>query len=116
MERRKDTPRGAFFEMADLLAAHAREGRLSHRFLNIPSMRMSVYRLDAGADDPQTPHEDDEIYYVLEGRGKFQIDGELRLAQPGSVIFVAATVPHKFIEIEENLTVLVFFSHHKPAA
>ncbi len=111
----KDTPRGAFFEMADLLAAHAREKKLAHRFFNVPSLRMSVYKLAAGADDPQAPHEDDEIYYVLEGRAKILVDNEARPVQSGSVIFVAAAVPHKFIEIEEDLTVLVFFSHHKPA-
>ena len=112
MERQKDTPRGAFFEMADLLAAHARGGQLGHRFMNIPSLRMGIYKLPAGANDPQAPHEEDEVYYVLSGRAKFQIDGELKTAQPGSVIFVAAKVPHKFVDIAEDLTTLVFFSHY----
>ena len=116
MERSADTPRGAIFEMADLLAAHAREGKLGHRFMNIPSLRMGIYKLPAGSADPQAPHEEDEVYYVLEGRAKFQIDGDLRPVQPGSVVFVATGIPHKFVEIEEDLTTLVFFSHHKPTA
>jgi quercetin dioxygenase-like cupin family protein len=116
MERSTETPRGAFFELAELLNAHARAGELSHRFINIPSLRLSIYKLPAGGADPQTPHEDDEVYYIISGRAKFQIDGELRLAQAGSIIFAATNVPHKFVEIEEDLTILVFYSHYKPAA
>jgi len=102
--------------MAELLAAHARDGKLGYRFMNIPSLRMGIYKLPAGTEDPQAPHEEDEVYYVLEGRAKFQFDGALQPVQPGSVVFVAAAVPHKFIDIEEDLTTLVFFSHHKPSA
>lgn len=109
-----ETPRDAYFELDELEAGHARGGQLAHRFFRVPSLRMTLYKLPAGADDPQTPHEDDEIYYVLEGRANFRVDNNIRPVKPGTIIFVKARAPHKFIDITEDLSVLVFFSHYQP--
>jgi len=59
---------------------------------------LSVYELPAGAHDPQQPHGEDEVYYVVAGRAKLDVDGEQRPVSPGDVVFVAAEVPHKFVE------------------
>jgi hypothetical protein len=34
--------------------------------------------------------------------------------QPGSIIYVAATSEHRFVEIEEDMTLLVFFGTPTP--
>jgi mannose-6-phosphate isomerase-like protein (cupin superfamily) len=36
-------------------------------FLRVPSLSAGIYVLDTGATDPQTPHHDDEVYYVASG-------------------------------------------------
>ena len=63
-----------------------------------------------GATDRQRPHREDEVYYVISGRGSIQVAGEDRPVKPGSLVFVAAGVGHRFHSIEEDLRVLVFWA------
>ncbi len=71
----------------------------------------------AGSTDRQRPHEEDEVYYVISGRGAIRVDGEDRPVQAGSLVFVAAHVEHRFHSIKDDLRVLVFWAppHHRPA-
>src|SRR5687767_15646825 len=79
-------------------------------FLRRETMSMGLYVLDAGADDEQQPHTEDEVYYVIEGRAVLEIDGDQRPVQPGTVVHVAAGVRHRFHSIASKLSVLVFFA------
>jgi mannose-6-phosphate isomerase-like protein (cupin superfamily) len=98
------------FEMITLLEEHARSGKLYLEFQRVLSLSMGVYRLPAGGVDPQSPHTEDEVYYVVSGKTQIQVGEENRWVGPGSIVFVAAHVPHRFHTIEEDLTVLVFFA------
>ncbi len=73
-------------------------------------MSLGIYSLAAGSVDLQSSHKQDEVYYVLAGKAKLQVKNEARPVQTGSIAFVAAHDKHKFIEIEEDLTLLVFFA------
>jgi len=97
------------YELADLRAARAASGRLFHEFIRTHDLSVGLYELPAGATDPQGPHTEDEVYHVLSGRATISVGGEDRPVGPGSVVFVAADVPHCFNDITEDLTVLVFF-------
>jgi mannose-6-phosphate isomerase-like protein (cupin superfamily) len=97
------------WELTDLEAARSASGRLYHEFLSVPDLSGGLYVLDAGATDPQSPHTEDELYVVMSGRGTVFVGGETRPIQTGSVIFVAAHVEHRFIDIEERLVLLVMF-------
>ena len=79
-------------------------------FLHVPSLSMGVYHLKAGQQDPQQPHTEDEVYYVLSGRAKLRAGTEERPVQPGALIFVERLIEHRFFDIREDLTVLVFFA------
>lgn len=81
-----------------------------YEFLRIPAMSMGLYKLPAGGVDGQSPHNEDETYYVVSGRAQMEIAGERQPVQAGSVIFVAAHVDHRFVEIEEELVIVVFFA------
>lgn len=98
------------YELRDLLAQQQATGRAYFEFLRVPSMSMGVYSLLAGGVDPQQPHTEDEVYYVVSGRGQIRVGDEDRPIGPGSIVFVAATVDHRFHTIEEDLTILVFFA------
>ena len=98
------------FEIADVDARRAAAGRLYEEFLRVGSMSAGLYVLEAGATDPQTPHAEDEIYYVTAGRGQIEVAGESRPVQPGSVIFVGKGVEHRFHSIDERLELLVLFA------
>lgn len=64
----------------------------------------------AGSIDHQRPHLEDEVYYVISGKGKIRVADEDRAVKAGSLVFVAAHVEHRFHDIEEDLRVLVFWA------
>ena len=92
------------------LANTTTDSRRYHEFLRLPAMSAGVYVLPAGGTDSQRPHQEDEIYYVIHGRAKMRLGGEERPVRPGDVIFVEAGLPHRFLEIQEQLTLLVVFT------
>ena len=98
------------FEIADMMEDRARSGLPYHEFLRSPDLSLGLYHLAAGAEDPQQPHTEDEIYYVVQGKGIVSVDGEDRLVQAGSTIFVGTSVEHRFHSITEDLTLLVVFA------
>jgi mannose-6-phosphate isomerase-like protein (cupin superfamily) len=73
-------------------------------------MSLGLYVLAAGSEDPQQPHTEDEVYHVVRGHATIRVGEEDRAVGPGSVIYVAAHVPHRFHTIEEDLELLVFFA------
>ena len=97
------------WELDEVEADQAASGRLYHEFLTVPDLSCGLYVLDAGATDPQSPHGEDELYYVVTGRARVTVGDTTRDIKPGSMVFVAATVPHKFHDITERLELLVVF-------
>jgi mannose-6-phosphate isomerase-like protein (cupin superfamily) len=96
-------------ELADLLRERVASGRLYHEFIRTHDLSVGVYVLPAGGTDPQGPHTEDEVYYVISGRGTISVGDEERPVQAGSVVFVGADVAHRFHDIEEELVILVLF-------
>ena len=109
-----DEPPVETFDVPSLEEARAevqhRTGELYLEFLRRDSMSCGLYVLEAGADDPQEPHQEDEVYVVLEGRARLMVAGRDHPVGPGSVLFVARTVAHHFHDVSERLSVLVFFA------
>ena len=79
-----------------------------------PSVGLAVW--PAGSIDRQQPHKEAEVYYVISGRGSIRVADEDRPVKPGSLVFVAAGVEHRFHDIEEDLRVLVFWAPPHVAA
>ena len=79
-------------------------------FLRVASLSMGVYRLKAGQDDEQRPHAEDEVYFVVSGKASFRAEGQEQTVASGTLIFVERSVEHRFFDITEDLTVLVFFA------
>ena len=98
------------FSISELLSKQGQSGKPWLPFLKVPSLYCGVYVLKAGAEDPQSPHDDDEVYYVESGRGMIRVEGEDHPIEPGGVIFVKAGAAHHFHSIEDDLKLLVFFS------
>jgi mannose-6-phosphate isomerase-like protein (cupin superfamily) len=99
----------AVFDVEKVLSEVTPDRRY-HEFLRIAAMSSGVYVLPAGATDKQSPHKEDEIYYVVRGRGKIRIGGQGTPISQGSLIFVEAKAEHRFFDIEEELVLLVFFA------
>lgn len=92
-------------------------GKVAYQeFLRVPSLSCGVYHLPAGSQDMQSPHDEDEVYLVLEGRARMKTGEELQDVRPGTVLYIRATETHSFFEIEEDMTLLVFFAAQPPEA
>ncbi|HEX9341188.1 MAG TPA: cupin domain-containing protein [Thermoplasmata archaeon] len=98
------------FEIAELSARRKRQGRTYLEFLRVSTMSGGLYALPKAAMDPQSPHTEDEVYVVTGGRARIRVGSEDRDVQSGSVVFVPARVEHRFHDIAEDLTALVFFA------
>ncbi|MGA7079466.1 MAG: cupin domain-containing protein [Terriglobales bacterium] len=98
------------FHIDDLNRQRAEKNKLYFEFLRVPAMSAGVYVLPMGGTDPQKPHREDEMYYVVRGRARMQIGSERAEVRSGTVIFVEANLEHRFYDIQEELEVLVFFA------
>ena len=98
------------YELPQLISQREVANKLYLEFLKVPDLSMGVYVLSAGGVDPQSPHTEDEVYYVASGKAQIQVADENCAVQAGSIVYVAKNVEHRFHSIEEELTVIVFFA------
>jgi mannose-6-phosphate isomerase-like protein (cupin superfamily) len=87
------------------LAAGAGGYEVVHRSAGL---EIGVYVLVAPEPDKQQPHEDDEVYVVLEGSGMLEVEQEKIELREGHALFVPAGAEHRFVGYE-RLSVLVIF-------
>jgi quercetin dioxygenase-like cupin family protein len=98
------------FTLDDLEKAQANLGKPYKEFLRRPSVSMGLYVLPAGGKDAQHPHDADEVYVVLKGNATLKIEGTDRPVTTGSVVSVDRGVDHSFVDISDDLLVLVVFA------
>ena len=113
-----EIPDGPVRSQAILSAAHAFDIEAVKEHLNVsggyqvvhssPGLEIGVYVLVAPEPDRQQPHDDDEVYVVLEGSGVLETAGEKVELREGHALFVPAGAEHKF-SAYEHLCVLVIF-------
>jgi quercetin dioxygenase-like cupin family protein len=99
-----------FDSLAKIEEQRHKSGKPYREFLRVPAMSAGLYVLAVGATDKQKPHREDEIYYVVRGRARFQAGSEDREVSAEDIIFVAAEVDHRFYDIKEETALLVFFA------
>jgi mannose-6-phosphate isomerase-like protein (cupin superfamily) len=76
----------------------------------VDDLSVGTYSIRAGGIDDQTPHTEDEIYVVTSGRARIETPESSADVGPGSVIFVPANEEHRFVDVAEDLAVLVLFA------
>jgi mannose-6-phosphate isomerase-like protein (cupin superfamily) len=103
-------PNVMFMHTGSVAAEHARGGNAYLEFLRVASMSAGIYVLKAGSDDRQSPHRQDELYYVLHGNARMRAGAQDQVVRPGSIIFIAAGVEHRFYDIVEEIALLVLFA------
>lgn len=98
---------GALFDDAEL---RRETGQAWREFFRVPDMSTGIYTLEVGATDGQSPHGQDELYYVLDGRATLAVGDEELPAEPGALLYVAKGAEHRFHTITERLRLLVIFA------
>jgi mannose-6-phosphate isomerase-like protein (cupin superfamily) len=99
-----------YFDLGQVLTQREQAGRAYLEFLRVASLSMGVYHLKAGQADLQQPHTEDEVYFVVGGRARFRAAQEVRSVEAGAMLFVEKAVEHRFFDVTEDLTLLVFFA------
>src|SRR5438874_5149878 len=79
-----------------------------------PGLELGVYVLVAPEPDRQQPHEDDEVYVVLEGAGTLEVGGESVDMKEGDAVFVPAGAEHRFTAYERLALLVVFERKRRP--
>jgi len=64
------------FELARLISQRASSNKLYLEFLKVPDLSVGLYVLPAGGTDPQSPHTEDEVYYVVSGKAQLTVAEE----------------------------------------
>lgn len=98
------------FDQDELEQKFASAAAPYNEFLRRRGMSLGMYMLPAGGEDTQHPHMADEVYIVLKGRGTLRVvDDEVEVG-PGSIVSVDHGEEHRFVEIAEDLHMLVVFA------
>lgn len=104
-----------YFDLAELVAkCEARESPYME-FLRVPALSCGIRQLRAGESDDQTTHDEDEVYFVLKGRAAMITEGGKKALGPGAILYLPADSNHRIVEIEEDLSLLVFFGSGGPS-
>jgi len=77
-----------------------------------PGIELGVYVLVAPEPDRQQPHEDDEVYIVLDGSGVLDVEGESVPVSVGDAVFVEAGADHRFSAYEQLAVLVIFERKH----
>ena len=80
-----------------------------HTFINRETLAAGVLVLQPGEEDTQTPHDSDEVYYVVKGDGFLKINKKDYPISEGKMYFVQKDVAHYFFGNTKELIVLYFF-------
>jgi len=80
-----------------------------HTFINKDSLAAGVLVLKPGEEDTQTPHDSDEVYFVLSGNGFLKIKNKDYKVTKDKLFFVGKDVEHFFHGNTKELKVLYFF-------
>ena len=104
----------AAFDLDALSTENAKTDGPWLQFFDNNTMFSGIYEIPAGGEDRQSPHQYDALYFVAKGKAVLIAGDERFDAGPGGIYFVKARIPHRFVEITEDLQVLVFFSKADP--
>src|SRR5207247_10579728 len=104
-----DGQSGGYFQLTEIEQQRLLTGKRYFEFLRVPALSAGLYVLPTGGADPQSPHKQDEMYYVIRGGARMRVASEDQEVRAGSSISVAAEVENSVDEIDDELVVLLFF-------
>jgi mannose-6-phosphate isomerase-like protein (cupin superfamily) len=98
------------YDTKEILKKLDSSGNWFYGFLSKRSMDAGILRLMPREKDPQGPHANDELYYVIKGSGFIRMEDKDIPVKAGSIIFVPAEKKHHFHGNKDELQVLYVFA------
>ncbi|MBW0115491.1 cupin domain-containing protein [Pseudonocardia abyssalis] len=77
--------------------------------LRAADLSVGTYCIPVGGKDGQPAHGEDEVYVVVRGRARLVSETLDVAVGPGSVVYVPACEEHQFVEVSEDLSIVVVF-------
>ena len=102
-------PDWQLFKLSELMAQSPRDKVSIQEFLRTPSLSCAMYHVPAGSDEMSKAHEEDELYLILEGRGRLRIEDTVHEVSAGTLMYVHAACDHAYFDVEESIVAMVFF-------
>ena len=100
------------FDVETIRAQMSNKSVEYREFLRVPTVSCGLYHLAAGSQDMQTPHDEDEMYFVLEGRAQLQVGDEVHEVKPGSILYVQAAEAQLEFDLEKQQVILHLVNGH----
>ena len=98
------------YELTQLISRRRDSNKPYLEFLKVPDLSMGLYILPAGGTDPQSPHTEDEVYYVVSGKGRYIVDGTIREVGPGDAMLTRPGSTHSLMQAgDEDLVILLAY-------
>ena len=97
------------FDTNEYLKDFPKRGSYYQTFINRNNLAAGILKLKPGEEDTQTPHESDEIYYIVRGDGFLSISGKDYPISEAKAYFVGKNIEHKFHGNKKELVALYFF-------
>ncbi len=98
------------FDMDRLEKVHAAGASPYQEFLRRRGMSVGLYVLPKGGKDMQHLHASDEVYVVMRGSGTLRVGNQDQPVKAGSIVSVDHGEDHRFVDIEDELHLLVVFA------
>ena len=97
------------YDLTTYLEKIKNSGSYFSTFIDKSNLAAGVLLLEPGEEDSQTPHENDEVYFVISGDGFLKIKNKDFKVSENKLFFVAKDVEHFFHGNTKDLKVLYFF-------
>ena len=97
------------FDVSEYVDKVRKDPNFFHTFINRNSLAAGVLVLKPGEEDTQTPHDSDEVYFVIKGDGFLRIQNKDYPIKEHKMYFVKKNIEHYFHDNKKELVVLYFF-------
>jgi quercetin dioxygenase-like cupin family protein len=80
----------------------------AHSTLQAENFVMGYVVIDPNGTVPIHSHEQEEVYFIAEGKGKMQVGDEIQEVESGKAIYIQPNVQHELINGPDGNMVMIF--------
>jgi mannose-6-phosphate isomerase-like protein (cupin superfamily) len=96
-----------YFQVEESLSALTESGNLFEKLFNDKNITIEIYKPEQ--EDLQAPHDRDELYMIISGRGDFRMNDEIIQFNAGDLLLAPQGVAHRFENFTEDFATWVIF-------